>query len=115
MTRARVRLPRLPVLGLSAATLGVLVLGAAGAPAAGMRSLPCVFAAITGLDCPFCGLTHGVAVLGAGNPRGAVHSNLLAPLVAILAIVLPAAHVRREHVEVASGLLWALLAIVVAA
>ena len=58
---------------------------AAGGPA-------CPFRWATGVDCPFCGMTHATVALGAGELRGALVFHPLAPvvlvaLVGVLAIV----------------------------
>ena len=105
--------PVVPAVGLSAATGGAFVLGAAsllgGTTATG---LSCVFAALTGVDCPFCGLTHGVAALGAGDPAGALAAHPLAPIAVGLAIAVPAVLLRRHRLQVAPAVLWALIALV---
>lgn len=109
-----VRIPALPAVGLSAATGGALVLGAAGLiGGATATGLTCVFAAVTGVDCPFCGLTHGVAALGAGDPAAALAANPLAPLAVGLAVAVPAVLLRRRRLQVAPAALWALAALVV--
>jgi len=109
----RVAIPLVPSIGLSVATTGAAALGAAGvlgASAAG--GLPCVFAAVTGVPCPFCGLTHGVAELGAGHLATAIALHPLAPLAAILALAVPVALVRRRPIVVAPAALAALAALV---
>lgn len=110
----RVAIPLAPSIGLSAATTGAAALGAAGvlgASAAG--GITCVFAGLTGVPCPFCGLTHGVAELGAGNVQTAIALHPLAPLAAILALAVPVALVRRRPLAVAPATLAALTALVV--
>ena len=110
----RVEVPALPALGLSAATGGAAALGAAGLLSGATASgLPCAFAAVSGLDCPLCGLTHAVAALGAGDLGAAVAAHPLAPLAVALALAVPLALVRRRRLEVPTTALWA-LAIVVA-
>ena len=109
----RVALPLVPSIGLSAATTGAAALGAAGvlgASAAG--GMACLFAAATGVPCPFCGLTHGVAELGAGHVQAAVALHPLAPLAAILALAVPVALLRRRPLTVAPAALAALTALV---
>ena len=109
-----VDVPVLPAIGLSAATSGAFLLGSAGVlGATSATGLTCLFAAATGVDCPFCGLTHGVAALGAGDVGGALAANPLAPLAVALALAVPLALVRRRRLEVPTTALWA-LAIVVA-
>ncbi len=92
-----IRIPVLPAVGLSAATGGAFALGTAGLlGGATATGLTCVFAALTGVDCPFCGLTHGVAALGAGDPAAALAAHPLAPLAVALAIAVPVVLLRRR-------------------
>jgi hypothetical protein len=110
---SRVALPLAPSVGLSVATSGAAALGAAGvlsASAAG--GLPCAFAALTGVPCPFCGLTHGVAELGAGHVQAAVALHPLAPLAAALAVAVPIALLRRRTLSVPRFALAALAGVV---
>ena len=51
----------------------------------------CPFRRVTGLPCPGCGISRGVAYLALGEPRAAVRSHPLSPLFAIGAIVIGAA------------------------
>lgn len=72
----RVEIPAAPALGLSAAAGAALALATAGlVTRATGTGLGCVFAAATGLPCPFCGMTHGVAALGAGDLGAAVSAH----------------------------------------
>ena len=106
-------IPVLPAVGLSAATGGAFALGTAGLlGGATATGLTCVFAALTGVDCPFCGLTHGVAALGAGDPAAALAANPLAPLAVALAVAVPALLLRRRRLQVAPAVLWGLVALV---
>ena len=110
---ARVEIPVLPAVGLSAATGGALALGTAGlVTGATGTGLPCLFAAATGLPCPFCGMTHGVAALGAGDFGAAVAAHPLAPLAVALALAAPTALVVRRRLAVAPAGLWALALLV---
>jgi hypothetical protein len=112
----RIEVPVLPAVGLSAATGGALALGAAGLlSGASAAGLPCLFAATTGVDCPFCGLTHGVAALGAGDLGAAVAANPLAPLAVVLALAVTVALLGRGRLAVAPVVLWALAGLVVVA
>ena len=120
MTAARaatgVDVPVLPALGLSAATGGALALGEAGllSGARGDRAA-CVFAAVSGLDCPLCGMTHAVAALGAGDVGAALAAHPLAPLAVALALGVPLALLRRGRLTVPASALRALALVVVVA
>ena len=114
--RSRVDVPVLPAVGLSAATGGAFALGAAGLMTeATTTGLTCLFAAATGVPCPFCGMTHGVAALGTGDVGAAVAANALAPLAVVLALAVPVALLARRRLAVAPALPWALDVLVVAA
>lgn len=109
----RVAIPLIPSVGLSVATSGTAALGAAGVLSASVAGLPaCLFAATTGVPCPFCGLTHGVAELGAGHLSAAVALHPLAPLAALLALVVALALLRRRPLTVPPAALWSLAALV---
>lgn len=108
-----VEVPVLPAVGLSAATGGAFLLGTAGVlGAASTTGLTCLFSAASGVDCPFCGLTHGIAALGAGDLTGAVAANPLAPLALALALAVPLALLRDRRLSVHRAAPWALAAIV---
>lgn len=108
-----VEIPVLPVIGLSAATGGALALGTAGVvTSATGTGLTCLFAAATGVPCPFCGMTHGVAALGAGDLGAAVAANPLAPLAVALAVAVPGVLLVRRRLAVAPAALWALALLV---
>jgi len=109
---SRVALPLVPSVGLSAATTGAAALGAAGVLGASAAGPSCLFAAATGVPCPFCGLTHGVAELGAGHVQAAVALHPLAPLAALLALAVPLALLRGRPLALPSLALPALGAIV---
>ena len=109
----RVEIPVLPAVGLSAATGGALALGAVGlVSSATGNGLSCLFAAATGVPCPFCGMTHGVAALGAGDLGAAVAAHPLAPLAVALALAAPGALLVRRRLAVAPAALWALALLV---
>jgi hypothetical protein len=46
----------------------------------------CPFRALTGVPCPFCGMTHAVLALGRGDLRGALAANPAAPLVLVIVL-----------------------------
>lgn len=108
-----VEVPVLPAVGLSAATGGTFLLGTAGVlGAATTTGATCLFSAATGADCPFCGLTHGVAALGAGDVAGAFAANPLAPLALALAVAVPVALVRNGRLAVHEAAPWALAVLI---
>jgi hypothetical protein len=107
------------VLGLSAACVGAAVLGGVSGADVDHPGAPgCVFRAVTGLPCPFCGLTHSMMALGQGDIAAAVLQNPLGLLVLPLAIVLLIAGVtvmlRHGRLKWPVPLLWAGLGLVVA-
>jgi hypothetical protein len=109
----RVAIPVVPSVGLSVATSGAAALGAAGLLSASVAGLPgCLFLAATGVACPFCGLTHGVAELGAGDVATAVALHPLAPVAALLALAVPFALLRGRSLTVPAAALWAFVALV---
>jgi len=113
---ARIAVPVAPAVGLSAATGGAFLLGAAGLiGTATATGVTCLFSAVTGVDCPFCGLTHGVAALGAGDVGAAAAANPLAPLAVALALAVPFALLRGRRLEVPWPAPWALAALVTVA
>lgn len=110
----RVEIPVLPALGLSAATAGALALGAAGLISGTTAGgLPCLFAAATDTPCPFCGMTHGIAALGAGDLGAAVVANPLAPLAVALALAVPVALRAQRRLAMAPVVAWALAGLVI--
>jgi hypothetical protein len=109
----RVAIPLAPSVALSAATTGAAALGAAGVLSASVAGpVGCLFSAATGVPCPFCGLTHGVAELGAGHLDTAVALHPLAPLALPLALSVPVALLRGRALTLTSPALAALAAVV---
>lgn len=105
--------PVAPSIGLSVATTGTAALGAAGVLSASFAGAPtCLLDAATGVPCPFCGLTHGVAELGAGHVAAALALHPLAPLAALLALAVPIALLRRRALATSPAALAGLAAIV---
>jgi hypothetical protein len=77
------------VVGLSACCVGATVLGAASDPSlAAPGSGLCPFSLLTGVPCPFCGLTRSMFALGEGHVGGAAAQNPLGLLLLPLAVVL---------------------------
>jgi hypothetical protein len=100
----------------------VLTLAAiAGALACGLFGLRvaddapgCLWKWVTGIDCPFCGMTHATVALGAGDWSGAHAAHPLA--IVVLALLVAAAlllatgraHVLRPRVVLVAVLaIWA--------
>ena len=109
----RLGVPVLPAIALSTLTGGAFALGTAGLLGTGAAGgLTCLFSIATGVDCPFCGLTHGVAALGAGDPSAAVAANPLSALAVVLALAVPLALLRSRRLEVHRAAPWALAALV---
>ena len=105
-------------LGLSACCVGAAVLGGvSGADVDNPGAPGCVFRALTGLPCPFCGLTHSMMALGQGDLGAAVLQNPLGLLVLPLAILVLVAGVRvmlrNGRLRWPVPLLWAGLGLVV--
>ncbi len=59
-----------------------------GAELRGVWLPPCPLKALSGIPCPFCGLTTGVAWLSRWQWREAWNSNVLSPLMLLLSVVL---------------------------
>jgi hypothetical protein len=110
--------------------LGVAVLvGAAGVAAAGyvaiadpgragrLPTAPCPFHALTGWWCPGCGMTRAAHDVLTGHPMAALGTNLLWPLVAVVAGWLAAAWLWPQvpsPTKAPAGLWVALIALAVA-
>ena len=82
--------------------------------AATATGMTCLFSAATGVDCPFCGMTHGVAALGTGDVGAAFAAHPLAPVAVALALAVAFALARRRSLQVPAAALWALAALVIA-
>lgn len=72
-----------------AAVIPATLLFGALAPAAWVDGaaeggLACVFRSVTGIPCPFCGMTHATLAIGRGDFAAALAHHPLAPLVLIL-------------------------------
>ena len=76
----------------AAATLALVVIGALGPDrwrvAVGERGPSCIVKWMTGIDCPFCGMTRATLALGHGDVRGAFALHPLAPVVLVGVLVL---------------------------
>ncbi len=80
-------LSRVVAAAFGLALLAGLAIGALGPAswrvAIGSHGPACPFHAVTGVDCPFCGMTRATLALGAGDVRGALALHPLAPVVVI--------------------------------
>src|SRR6476661_2197788 len=96
-------------LGLSVCCVGAAVLGGlSGADVAHPGAPGCLLRAVTGIPCPFCGLTHSMMALGQGNLAAAVAQNPLVLLVLGVRIVLRGGRIRWP----ATPVLWVGLGVV---
>jgi Protein of unknown function (DUF2752) len=75
---------RLAAGALLGAIVGTLLLGAMGTPGLHETMLAhgprCIFRTLTGVDCPFCGMTRATLAMGSGDLTTALHFHPLAPL-----------------------------------
>ena len=79
---------QLAAAGLCLATLGAAGLGAAtGVELSSSDGLACPFRLVTGLPCPFCGLTRSVVALGQGRWEEAVSLSPLGPFALLTAVL----------------------------
>jgi hypothetical protein len=73
----------------------------------------CPFKAVTGLDCPGCGVLRGTNALLTGDPARALDHNIFLPVVIVLGVIGYVRWVRRSlghHVEERSVPRWLMLA-----
>ncbi len=63
------------------------------------HGLPCLFRSATGLVCPLCGMTHGIAALGAGDIGAALTAHPLAPLIFVFTLWLGASLAIKGHMR----------------
>jgi hypothetical protein len=88
------RAARVAAAAWGAAILGGLAIGAFG-PEAWRAAIVehgpgCPFRTITGVDCPFCGMTRATLALGGGDLHAALALHPLAPVVVIGTLALMA-------------------------
>lgn len=88
-----------PVVRVAAAAWGAAVLGGLAVGALGPEPWRaaiaeggpgCPFRAVTGVDCPFCGMTRATLALGGGDLPGALALHPLAPIVVLGTLALMA-------------------------
>jgi len=101
----------------AAAIIGGLAIGAF-APASWRSAVAdggpaCPFRFATGVECPFCGMTHATIALGAGDWRAALTYHPLAPIVLFgtLALMVAIAAGRAGALLANKRPLWLLAAI----
>ncbi len=75
------------VIGLWLAA-GILIPTRAGARLPGIWLPSCPLRSLTGIPCPFCGITTGCAWLAHGDLRAAWNSNILSPILMLGSLVL---------------------------
>jgi len=63
----------------------------------------CLFRRLTGLKCPFCGMTHAVVAVGHGHLVSALQQNAIVFLLALAAVVVLA----NASVRGRSAVTWA--------
>ena len=63
------------------------------------HGLPCLFRSATGLVCPLCGMTHGIAALGAGDIGAALAAHPLAPFIFVFTLWLGASLAIKGHMR----------------
>jgi len=104
--------------GLGAAAIIAGLAIAAFAPASWRAGIAdggpaCPFRYATGVDCPFCGMTHATLALGAGDWRAALAYHPLAPIVLFgtLALFVLVAAGRADALLANRRPLWLLAAI----
>ena|SRR5690242_1584175 len=82
-------------LGLSLCCVGAAALGGISGVDVNHPGAPgCLLRAVTGIPCPFCGLTHAMMALGQGNVAAAIAQNPLGLLVLPLAVLVLVMGVR---------------------
>jgi hypothetical protein len=81
------------VAGLCAASLGATAVGAAAPDAELDGPTLCPFRLVTGLPCPFCGLTRSLVAFGQGRVEVSFERAPLGPLVPFLALAVGVAAV----------------------
>src|SRR4051794_24374148 len=82
-------------LGVSLCCVGAAALGGiSGADVTHPGAPGCLLRALTGIPCPFCGLTHSMMALGQSNLGAAVAQNPLGLVLFPLAIVILVLGVR---------------------
>ena len=108
-----------PALGLSLCCVGAAALGGiSGADVAHPGAPGCLLRAVTGIPCPFCGLTHSMMALGQGNLGAAVAQNplglLLLPLAMVILVLGARVLVRGGRIRWPVPALWVGLGVVLA-
>jgi hypothetical protein len=100
----------IPLDGADLRTASALLLGCAAlrAAAPGELGMPCPLRELTGIPCPFCGMTTSVTATVELDPVAAVAANPGGPVLVILAVAILLGPARRLVVR--SGLVYLALA-----
>jgi hypothetical protein len=90
-----------PLLEQRAAAAALFLLGGAQVALVALHlpGWPCAFRAVTGLPCPGCGMTRGVAALARGHWHEAIAWHAFAPLVFVCAALILAAALLPERLR----------------
>jgi hypothetical protein len=106
-------------LGLSLCCVGAAALGGITGTDVSHPGAPgCLLRAVTGIPCPFCGLTHSLMALGQGSLGAAVAQNplglLLLPLAVLVLVMGLRVVLRGGRIRWPAPALWVGLAILLA-
>lgn len=104
---------------LLAGVAAVALIGAFGSHAfrtsVAEGGIACMFRELTGLACPFCGLTHATIDLGHGNIGSALAAHPLSPLILLATVWAAVALIRGRRPSIVGKPVTARLIIAVTA
>jgi hypothetical protein len=102
-------------LGLSLCCVGAVAVGGiSGTDVAHPGAHGCLLRALTGIPCPFCGLTHSMMALGQGNLAQNPLGLLLLPLAIAVLVLGVRVVLRGGRIRWRAPVLWAGLGVVLA-